>query len=404
MVAYGPPLRIPTLWVGIPAAKLQTSVVMSHVPEVLDFDPLTGSGGCATVPNARIGPGPQLTIGQAMDFNDLVGSGKLADGDRVPLKKDLDDLGIGWDDLARHVGTALRGRPATEITVGTPRPLTEEEVVLGAELRSQQKVPTSAPPEILKLRSRHHLIAQLLSAGLKPSEVALKTGYSISRISVLQADPAFKELLSNYKGLQENIEFDVRERLRLISLDAIDVIQHRLDEKPEELDTKELMTLAELALDRTGHGKSATVQHQVGLDPETAALIRAQRPAARTANLLEGERLHERPRSNERSEQLESRNQLDLFDSVEQRTAALVEDLGGGLNLGPQSQGKATGNAYESAAPPTEAELHPGGEVEPDPGFGHQVSAAVYVTGESQTTVVQFRTARPGSRSSEPVD
>src|SRR5262245_29652100 len=196
----------------------------------------------------------------------VTGDVKLDDLENIGA--DLGSLGISWDELASHVGSALRGKPISTIEVGQPRPLTESEIVLGAEVRATTKQPTGTAPAILKLRSRHHLIAQLLASGLKPNEVAVRTGYSVSRISILQADPMFKELLANYVGLSENISFDIKERLRVLGLDALDVLQHRLDEDPDDFEHKELLAVAELTLDRAGHGKSSVVQHQYGLDPE----------------------------------------------------------------------------------------------------------------------------------------
>lgn len=223
------------------------------------------------------------------------------------------DLGIAWGDLASHVGKALRGRVSEPLEVGTPQPLAEEDIILGADLRGKQKLPTSTAPEILRLRSRHHLIAQMLAAGVKPTVVAFKTGYSISRISILQADPMFKELLANYQGLQENINFDVKERLRLLSIDAIDALQQRLDEKPDDFESEELRKLAEMTLDRTGHGKSAIVQHTYGLDLETAELIKANRPEVRTANLLEGDILELENLGGQNGHTLAEPDQFDLF-------------------------------------------------------------------------------------------
>ena len=105
------------------------------------------------------------------------------------------------------------------------RPLEADDLAIGESLRRTTCLPTSTPPELLKLRTRHHLIAQLLAIGMKPKDVALKTGYSISRISILQLDPSFKELLVNYAAEQENLTVDVKERLRHLSMDSIDVIQ-----------------------------------------------------------------------------------------------------------------------------------------------------------------------------------
>lgn len=326
-----------------------------------------------------------------MDFDELLRDGSA-------LSKDLADLGVSWDDLAGHIGASLRGKPQSQLEVGEPRPLTEEEIILGAEVRASTKLPTTSAPEILKLRSRHHLIAQLLSVGYKPSEVALKTGYSISRISILQADPAFKELLENYKGRQENIEFDVRERLRLLSLEAIDELQARMDEKPGDFETKELFVMAELALDRTGHGKSAVVQHTYGLDAETQALIKSQKPVSRTANLLEGEQLVIDHDSRERSERRQAEpGQLDLFGP--QPEPAPREFTGAG-----KTEDQAPRRAYESGVPAEEAGVYSGGAVELSAEERAKVSTAVYESGGSKGTVVQFRVVRPGTNTPEPVD
>lgn len=194
-----------------------------------------------------------------------------------------------WDQLLDGIGKSLRGRPAKEISVGEIRPLEAEDLAIGEQVRRNTTLPTSTPPELLKLRTRHHLIAQLLAIGMKPKDVALKTGYSISRISILQLDPAFKELLANYTSENENLVVDVKERLRHLSMDSIDVIQARFDDDPGQFTNKELFDLAELTLDRTGHGKTATVQHEYGLSDETATLLKQNRKRPLVANLLEGE-------------------------------------------------------------------------------------------------------------------
>lgn len=224
-----------------------------------------------------------------------------------------------WDNLLAEVGKSLRGRPALPLSVGKPRALGFEDVILGADLRKSQKVPTSTPPELLKLRSRHHMVAQLLAMGQRPKDVAFKTGYSQSRISILQADPAFKELLSSYEAEQINLSYDVKERLRTLSMESIDLIQIRLDEDPEQFTNKELMTLAELSLDRTGHGKSSTVQVELGLDADSVALLKSQTRKPRIANLLEGELL-DGLKGDLDGTALEEPKQLELFASGEDKT------------------------------------------------------------------------------------
>lgn len=206
---------------------------------------------------------------------------------------DLSDLDIEGVLENLDLGSS-RGKTSVGISVGAPRGLTGDEITQGAALRaSGAQMPTSSSPTLQRLRSRHHLIAQLLAGGMKPAQVARTTGYSFSRISILQADPTFKELLAAYEGQSENLAFDVKERLRQLSLDTIDVLQQRVDENPDQFEADELFKLAELALDRTGLGKSQITEQRIGIDPELADFLRQNRATPMIANLLEGEILDE---------------------------------------------------------------------------------------------------------------
>lgn len=83
----------------------------------------------------------------------------------------------------------------------------------------------------------------MLSSGLTETEVAASTGYSQSRISILKADPSFKELLAYYASRQEEIFVDVRKRLAMLGTDAVAELQDRLDFKPDSLTNTQLMKL-----------------------------------------------------------------------------------------------------------------------------------------------------------------
>ncbi|RPJ49898.1 MAG: hypothetical protein EHM23_36025 [Acidobacteria bacterium] len=204
--------------------------------------------------------------------------------------------GIDIEELAAQIGLQLpsaRGRKprelSTRLEVGDPRPLRAEDVVAPGP---QTPLPTSVPPALQKLRSRHHQLAQLLASGLTDFQVSVALGYSLSRISILKGDPTFKELLSYYEKQHEALHLDVQERLIHLGLDSVEVLQHRLDESPDEFSNKELLEVAEMALDRTGHGKSSTVSVLHGLDEDTHALLKAQHEASksgRVLNLSDGE-------------------------------------------------------------------------------------------------------------------
>lgn len=105
--------------------------------------------------------------------------------------------------------------------------------------------------EIVRIRQSHHLAARFLAEGKRPGEVSQLTGYSISRLSVLQGDPAFLELVEYYSDQVKEAYVDVHTRLATLGMSAIDEIQERLEEKPEAFTRRELLDIAEMALDRS---------------------------------------------------------------------------------------------------------------------------------------------------------
>lgn len=104
---------------------------------------------------------------------------------------------------------------------------------------------------LAKLRSTHHFLARLLAEGRKNEECSVITGYSPSRISILKNDPAFQELLSYYATQTEVRYLDVHERLAALGMSTIEELQERLENDPGSLKNRELMELAEFALDRS---------------------------------------------------------------------------------------------------------------------------------------------------------
>jgi hypothetical protein len=52
---------------------------------------------------------------------------------------------------------------------------------------------------LVRLRDSHHTVARLFAHGLRPEEVSGQTGYSPSRLSTLQRDPSFQELVTFYR-------------------------------------------------------------------------------------------------------------------------------------------------------------------------------------------------------------
>lgn len=124
------------------------------------------------------------------------------------------------------------------------------------DLLSPPAVPQS---RIGRIRFVHHNVAQLLARGLANTEVSRITGMCMSRISILLADPTFKELVSFYA--QQTVAANVKtvERLGQLSLLASEELQARLEENPEQVSTKDLTKILAVTADRSGNGPTSKV-------------------------------------------------------------------------------------------------------------------------------------------------
>lgn len=68
---------------------------------------------------------------------------------------------------------------------------------------------------------------------------------------MLQNDPAFKELVAYYKAQASQAYLNVHERVAALGLAALDEIQERLEEKPEDFSIPMLHKMAVDLMDRT---------------------------------------------------------------------------------------------------------------------------------------------------------
>jgi len=95
--------------------------------------------------------------------------------------------------LTAKLSPARGGRkPSAPLFIGEPRELTEDDL---KELVNPTAL-NSAPSQLQRIRSTHHRLAQLVAEGRKGTEISLIMGYSQSRISILQSDPAFQALIA----------------------------------------------------------------------------------------------------------------------------------------------------------------------------------------------------------------
>lgn len=142
----------------------------------------------------------------------------------------------------------LAGRAEAEIEFAVVRELEDADILV----RGASPI-GSKPPEIKALRATHHKLAQVLAQGFADAEAAIATGYSLSRISILKSDPTFKELLSFYESERREVFVDVQQRMAGFATTAVEVLQERLEEKPEAFSNKDLNELIKTTADRGGH-------------------------------------------------------------------------------------------------------------------------------------------------------
>jgi hypothetical protein len=138
------------------------------------------------------------------------------------------------------------GRQASDLVLVVDRELTP------ADITSLATAPKIGGQSIIaRLKHSHHLLAQLLAEGRTAVEASYVTGYCESRISILQSDPAFQELIAYYAEQKNAVYLDVHQRLADLGINAMEVLQDRLEDQPKEFSNKALMDLIELTMDRS---------------------------------------------------------------------------------------------------------------------------------------------------------
>lgn len=136
-------------------------------------------------------------------------------------------------------------------------------------------------PKIKEFRERHHALAKLIAEGRKPGEAAILQRYSQSRMSVLLADPSFRELVAHYQEIVNEEFVDFQAKLSELALDAAMILQSRMEDKPEDLSDALVLQIVQVGADRTGHGPSqkTEVNVKIGLAERLAEATRRSRQA-----------------------------------------------------------------------------------------------------------------------------
>jgi len=246
---------------------------------------------------------------------------------RVPAL-DLMDLDIGDLDLDLVVppSRSARAAPLVHEFDGV---ITPEDVALLVENPSRG----SETNALVTLKTRHHKLAQLLAEGIPDIEASLITGYTQTRISILKNDPAFKELLAHYRGVQKEVFINVHERLAGLSMDALEELHQRLEDKPESFTIKQLQDLIPLGFDRSGFGPKSTQGFDIHLT--TDSLLSSVKDEIRKKSNGRIETLGAQPRL-PRTPQSDSGSDLELeidLSSLEYTSISGTGSEGGGQEI-----------------------------------------------------------------------
>lgn len=139
-------------------------------------------------------------------------------------------------------------------------------------------------PSIKRLRDRHHALARCLAQGMKPAEASAVTGYDVSRISILQSDPSFKELLGHYRIVENSLAADFQDRATLLTLTAMDTLQEAAEN--DELTVGQALEIAKTFADRTGHAPVQKVQ-QTNINLDLGSRLASARARVEQARVVQ---------------------------------------------------------------------------------------------------------------------
>lgn len=188
----------------------------------------------------------------------------------------------------------------TFVAIRAPRTIDENDLILASGELTQEHIEVAQkhvasgatlgtqPAPLVAIRHTHHRLAQLLATGVDETVAAKLCNYSVSRVSILKADPAFQELLSFYSSRVDEEWADFVSTAANLSMDTLGELQRRLDETPEQFSVATLIEMTKMLADRTGHAPvTKSVSVNVNADVGTR-LAEARRKAQELAKTIGG--------------------------------------------------------------------------------------------------------------------
>lgn len=151
--------------------------------------------------------------------------------------------------------------------------------------------PASSPqpvPQLKRLHSRHHALARVLSRGdITDKDAAILCGYTPQMVVILRKDSAFQELIEHYSVELDEVSRGLPDALLGIAKDAVDELGRRVEEEAEKLSVGQLLEIAKLGADRTGHGPQTSSTQNVNVNIGIADRLSQARKRVREAKIID---------------------------------------------------------------------------------------------------------------------
>lgn len=128
---------------------------------------------------------------------------------------------------------------------------------------------TKAGIALDQYRERHHAVARLVAIGATQDHIRRQTGISYRRMTILMADPSFKELVAGYRtrvdeAWNRNVDtfLDLGMGNMILTESMITDQLEEADEKGESIPLLTLNRLSQDRADRFGYPKTSQVEHK----------------------------------------------------------------------------------------------------------------------------------------------
>lgn len=155
-------------------------------------------------------------------------------------------------------------------------------------LASELVKPPAAPP-LQELRARHHRLAKMIAEGHPQVWISRMTGYTAVRIGMLMKDPAFLDLVTQYRTVIDDQFVDTVAKMKNLTEDAIDILAERMETQPESITNTLALEVIKTVGDRAGYSPVAkSMSVSATLDPSHLDQIKeriAQRQIGKVSRL-----------------------------------------------------------------------------------------------------------------------